>query len=289
MKTKLIIDTSTITSSKGLPEFVTVVPLAIIENNAGVETVYDDVETISIDNIKNGLRENKTYKTSQPNLAYIYDAIEKDYQKYNRIIINPIASGISSTYSTILGILKEVDKDNKVLLLDSKHCSYRGWMYNQTLFQMIKDNKSNDEILAFTKEFESKHGLFFFLTNIDFLIKGGRVSNFKGFIAKKIGLIISIFWIDGGLKSLGKDKSMTKLFDKSIKLELGHKKKQIEDIFKVTYYYNKNEDEAKFSSFLKEIKSKYPHIKMEYVDYSLPSAIYVHTGDGGIYFDIYFK
>ncbi len=290
MKTKLIIDTSTITSLDKLPSFVDVVPLAVIEKkDKEEEKVYDDIKEISIKKIRDGINSGISYKTSQPNIANIIDTIEKDYEKYDRIIINPISSGISSTYNTILGILPEVDKDKKVLLLDSTVASYMGWVFNQKLFKMIEEDKSNDEIIALIDEYYKNHSLFFFLTNIDYLVKGGRLSNFKGFIAKKINLIIGIFWREGSLKPLAKDRSFEKLFDSSLKLELNFKNKKIEDIDKITYHFNKEEESKIFEKNLIDIREKYKNLKIEYVEYELPGAIFVHTGSGGIYFDIFFK
>lgn len=290
MKTKFIIDSSTIISRDNLPDFVEVLPLVVIVNDKGKETPLLDIDEIGIDEIIKEIDGTKIFKTSQPIIASMYDLIEKDYDKYDRIIIHTISKGISSTLDTMKMVIKEVDKDNKVVLLDVQLVSYGGWRLNQELFELIKKDVSTEDILKYAESFRIKHGNFFFLTNIDFLIKGGRLSSFKGFIAKKIGLVISIFWRGESLKPLAKDKSIVTLFEKSIEKELKFHNKKLEDIKEVVYNYNKEKEHNKFKDSIEEIKKKNKNINFVWEpDYKVPGAIFVHVGSGGIFFDVFFK
>ena len=288
MKTKLIIDSSTIVSRDKLPSFVEVLPLVVIVNEEGNEKALLDIDEINIDQIREEIDGSKIFKTSQPNIASMYELIEKDYDKYDRIIIHTISSGISSTIDTMKMVIKEVDKDSKVFLLDAKLVSYGGWRLNLELFELIKKDVSTEDILKNVENFTKKHGTFFFLTNIDFLVKGGRLSSFKGFIAKKIKLVISIFWRYDTLKPLEKDKSIVSLFKKSINAELKFHNKKVEDIKEVVYNYN-TKDHEKFKSFIEEIKKENDKINFVWDEYKVPGAIYVHVGSGGIFFDVFFK
>lgn len=288
MKTKLIIDSSTIVSRDKLPSFVEVLPLVVIVNEEGNEKALLDIDEINIDQIREEIDGSKIFKTSQPNIASMYELIEKDYDKYDRIIIHTISSGISSTIDTMKMVIKEVDKDSKVFLLDAKLVSYGGWRLNLELFELIKKDVSTEDILKHVENFTKKHGTFFFLTNIDFLVKGGRLSSFKGFIAKKIKLVISIFWRYDTLKPLEKDKSIVTLFKKSINTELKFHNKKVEDIKEVVYNYN-TKDHEKFKGFIEEIKKENDKINFVWDEYKVPGAIYVHVGSGGIFFDVFFK
>ena len=288
MKTKLIIDSSTIVSRDKLPSFVEVLPLVVIVNEEGNEKALLDIDEINIDQIREEIDGSKIFKTSQPNIASMYELIEKDYDKYDRIIIHTISSGISSTIDTMKMVIKEVDKDSKVFLLDAKLVSYGGWRLNLELFELIKKDVSTEDILKNVENFTKKHGTFFFLTNIDFLVKGGRLSSFKGFIAKKIKLIISIFWRYDTLKPLEKDKSIVSLFKKSINAELKFHNKKVEDIKEVVYNYD-TKDHEKFKGFIEEIKKENDKINFVWDEYKVPGAIYVHVGSGGIFFDVFFK
>ena len=288
MKTKLIIDSSTIVSRDKLPSFLEVLPLVDIVNEEGNEKALLDIDEINIDKIREEIDGSKIFKTSQPNIASMYELIEKDYDKYDRIIIHTISSGISSTIDTMKMVIKEVDKDSKVFLLDAKLVSYGGWRLNLELFELIKKDVSTEDILKNVENFTKKHGTFFFLTNIDFLVKGGRLSSFKGFIAKKIKLVISIFWRYDTLKPLEKDKSIVSLFKKSINAELKFHNKKVEDIKEVVYNYN-TKDHEKFKGFIEEIKKENDKINFVWDEYKLPGAIYVHVGSGGIFFDVFFK
>ena len=288
MKTKLIIDSSTIVSRDKLPSFVEVLPLVVIVNEEGNEKALLDIDEINIDKIREEINGSKIFKTSQPNIASMYELIEKDYDKYDRIIIHTISSGISSTIDTMKMVIKEVDKDSKVFLLDAKLVSYGGWRLNLELFELIKKDVSTEDILKNVENFTKKHGTFFFLTNIDFLVKGGRLSSFKGFIAKKIKLIISIFWRYDTLKPLEKDKSIVTLFKKSINTELKFHNKKVEDIKEVVYNYD-TKDHEKFKGFIEEIKKENDKINFVWDEYKVPGAIYVHVGSGGIFFDVFFK
>lgn len=288
MKTKLIIDSSTIVSRDKLPSFVEVLPLVVIVNEEGNEKALLDIDEINIDQIREEIDGSKIFKTSQPNIASMYELIEKDYDKYDRIIIHTISSGISSTIDTMKMVIKEVDKDSKVFLLDAKLVSYGGWRLNLELFELIKKDVSTEDILKHVENFKKKHGNFFFLTNIDFLVKGGRLSSFKGFVAKKIKLVISIFWRYDTLKPLEKDKSIVSLFKKSINAELKFHNKKVEDIKEVVYNYN-TKDHEKFKGFIEEIKKENDKINFVWDEYKVPGAIYVHVGSGGIFFDVFFK
>ena len=108
-------------------------------------------------------------------------------------LIHTTSSAISRTTDTMKMVIKEVDKDSKVFLLDAKVVSHGGWRLNLELYELIKKGVSTEDILKNVENVTKKHGTFFFLTNIVFLVKGARLSSSEGFIAKKMNLIISIF------------------------------------------------------------------------------------------------
>ena len=71
-------------------------------------------------------RRYNVHKRIREDAKLIYELIEKDYDKYDRIIFHTISSGISCTIDTMKMVIKEVDKDSKVFLLDAKLVSYGG-------------------------------------------------------------------------------------------------------------------------------------------------------------------
>ena len=50
-------------------------------------------------------------------------------------------------------VIKEVDKDSKVFLLDAKLVSYGGWRLNLELFELIKKDVSTEDILKHVENF----------------------------------------------------------------------------------------------------------------------------------------
>ena len=124
-----------------------------------------------------------------------------------------------------------------------------GWRLNLELFELIKKDVSTEDILKNVENFPKKHGTFFFLTNIDFLVKGGWLSSFKGFIANKIKLIISIFCRYDTLNPLENDKPIVTLFKKSINTEFKFTNKTVVDSQEVVDKYN-TKDHDRFKSFI---------------------------------------
>ena len=124
MKTKLIIHSSTIVSRDKLPSFVEVLPLVVIVNEEGNEKALLDIDVINIAQISEEIDGSKIFTTSQPNIASMYELIEIDDDKCDRIIIHTISCGILRTMDKMETETKEGVKNREVIIIKELYYLY---------------------------------------------------------------------------------------------------------------------------------------------------------------------
>src|SRR6056297_4259400 len=153
---------------------------------------------------------------------------------YTHIISIHISSGLSGTSNTCKMVSKEIE-GIKIELIDSKMLSMglgRLVLYAQELVD--KGENNFESIVKMVKEKVDNIDLFFIVSTLKYLKKGGRIGKVSGTIAELLNIkpIISIdkegeyFTFD---KVRGRARSLKKMF-KIIKSRLKEKKKYLVDV-----------------------------------------------------------
>lgn len=141
----------------------------------------------------------KPPQTSQPSPYDFIEVYKKLLKNFEKIISIHISSKLSGTYSSALMAKKELDKNDRILILDSKNASGALGLVVYIASILIKEGKSFFEVINYLKNIVDKIFTIFILDNLQMLEAGGRIGkakyllgsilNFKPVLALKSGII----------------------------------------------------------------------------------------------------
>ena len=259
------------------------IPLILTEKNGSEITEYEDLVTITTDEVFNKLAQGKDISTSQMKFGNALLLVEELLEKYEDVFLIGLSKGLSGSYHTWLQIKEEIGSNN-FHVFDSNEVGHGIYeMIIQLKELYLKQKKSIDEIHEFVKKWNDRRQAQLIVNDIDSLIKGGRVSILKGKIAKLLHIKISVTF-KSDLDFFEKSSSLEKITDKSL-LNIDKTNNFIEKgVRKILFFKNFSNDNFKeFNEFrslcINWLKDKNVEFNDEDIlDTILPSVITVHTG-----------
>lgn len=202
---------------------VAIAPLHIVWPNGDQEDDTRDLEKIQ-DFYKRVSTAKELPKSSQPSVGEfvsLYREIEKD--GYEQILAICISTKLSGTYDSALSAAKEVKIP--VFVIDSKLASAAVPLPARRARELEKEGLSAQKIVQLLEQ-DIKNGRYkaiFYVSNFDFLVKGGRVSRMQGFFGSLLNIHVGL-WIDpeGKLvpfeKARGTKRAQEMLINKALDL-----------------------------------------------------------------------
>ena len=106
---------------------------------------------------------------------------------YDSIIMVTISGGLSGYY----GLARRVGEDfpgKKITVLDSKHISVTQGLIVLRIADAIRSGLSHDEIVAAAEHWISSTRLWIDIRTLKYMVRSGRVSPVKGFLAKALNI-----------------------------------------------------------------------------------------------------
>lgn len=250
---------------------------------------YDDDlwETMVSDDFYRAMEEGADTKTSQVNAGEFEEYFETFLKEGKDIIHVTLASGISGVLNSALiakGILEERYPDRKIYVIDSLTASSGYGLLMEKLADLRDSGMSVDELAAWTEENKLKVQTWFFVTDLKYLVRGGRVSKVAGFMGNVLN-ICPLLNIDEEGKLIPRQKIRGK--KKVIEVLVN----QMETFAEDGLDYSKSvnivhsacpEDAQKVAELVKE---RFPKIEKVSV-YCMGPTIGSHTGPGtvGLFF-----
>lgn len=141
----------------------------------------------------------KLPKTSQPSPAD-FEKLFKDYidKSYEEIIVLCISTALSGTYNSALIAAKSFDIP--IHVIDTKVASSAAGLLALKAARLTKKGLASKEIVKIISEDIKKRNFHaaFYVSNFDFLVKGGRVSKLQGFLGGMLRLKVGIFINENG-------------------------------------------------------------------------------------------
>jgi len=177
-----------------------------IDDNEYVSKSY-----LTFDEMKdfyNKMREGHITKTSQIT-PFIYVEYLSDYAKRGEnILYLTLSSGLSNTYNSALlakGELEDEYKDFKMMVVDSKGATGGIGLLAEIASKNKENGMSLEDNYNFMDSIKNKLKHWFYVDDLKYLKRGGRVSGSKAFIAQTLN-IKPIMCVDeeGKLKAIGK-------------------------------------------------------------------------------------
>lgn len=158
-------------------------------------------------------------KTSQPTPAefsVLYEKILKE--GYSEILSVCVSSTMSGTYSSAEIAAKNFP--GKIEVIDTKMASSANALVCRRARELSDQGFAVGKVKAtLEKEIkEHRFGAYFYVSDFEFLKKGGRVSRFASFLGSMLKLRVSIFIAeDGNMLPFAKNKGVQKTQDSLIK------------------------------------------------------------------------
>lgn len=182
---------------------ITVVPLTIMIDN----TVYIDGETITRDDFMDEMAAAQNLpKTSQPavgTFADVFDKLTADGSEVLAIHMTETISGTVNSSRQAAQIAK-----GKVTVIDSQFTDRAMAFQALVAAEMAEAGKDMKTILDKLEQVRDNTTLVLGVTNLDNLVKGGRLSRVSGLISSFLNIKVILQLQNGELKALRKGRGM---------------------------------------------------------------------------------
>ena len=172
------------------------------------DDVFLDKLTLTPSQFYNMLKETDTMpQSSQPDRQYITGLYDHLTTYYDKIISVHLSSQLSGAYNTTKSIIQKYE-ENEIYALDSKHLSASEGLITLRIARAIERGESYQSIIHKAQKWVQKTNILTDIDSLKYMVKGGRVSPLKGFLAQLINLkpIVSVNK-DGKGVALGKSFS----------------------------------------------------------------------------------
>ncbi|MBN1273314.1 MAG: DegV family EDD domain-containing protein [Candidatus Aminicenantes bacterium] len=152
------------------------------------KSLFLDRITLMADRFYSLLKTSKEHPTtSLPNIATIQNMLSFLATHYESIFVVSISAKLSGTYESFCKAAKSM-KEKKISVIDSRHLSVSQGLVVKRILDAIREGKSHKEILAKTQEWVAKTRILVDIRTLKYMVRGGRVSPLKGFIANILNL-----------------------------------------------------------------------------------------------------
>ena len=217
---------------------VDIVPLYLIWSDGTSEK--DDTRDFEelkkfYEKLKNAMELPKSSQPTVEDWKAKYEEVKQ--QGYDGILVITISSNMSGTFNSASLAAQEVDFPVKVI--DSRQASTAispMARFARELFNQGADLETTAQELQKAMA-EKRFGAFFYVSDFSFLVKGGRVSKFTGFVGSMLKIRVAIYINDEGeMVPFGKARGFKAALDEVLKKseEQGFKPGDTVDIYLVS-------------------------------------------------------
>ena len=186
------------------------------------EYYYDLGKNTDLKKFYQAIRDGAIPKTMALNPQEYYEIIEKHYAAGNDVLYVSFSHAMSGTFNhlnTALNMLAEKYPDRKTTVFNTNSISLGAGIQMEYAAELKNKGASDEEILAFLKEFTNRSAVYFVVDDLMHLKRGGRLSGFAAFAGTLLSLkpILTID-AEGKLgvleKVAGKKKAIRNIADK---------------------------------------------------------------------------
>ena len=183
---------------------------------------YVDFKTFESKKFYDMLRGGTLPKTSAISPERYKEYFEPFLKEGNDILYVHFSKAMSGTFNALnvaLEDLKETYPDRTVYLIDTKGITILAYLIGCEIGELVKQGKTIDEILEWSKEEINKTAVYFYADNLNFFKASGRVSNLSALMGNLFGFhpIISM-GIDGMMTGVGKARGRVKSLQRIVNI-----------------------------------------------------------------------
>jgi DegV family protein with EDD domain len=276
-KIALVFDSSADIGEKAIKD-VYVLPLAIIEEVDGKQKTFKDGVDISTNEMLKGLKDGRSFKTSQTVPADAMSLFDKLSAEYEQVFVFPIPKTLSGNYNSLKLFAQEY---KNISVFEQPMVAGMMRFTIIDLLEKIKNGEisSEKDVEKYLKDVEKKRMGAVVVSDMSYLVKGGRVSAAKGMFAKLFGIIAvltldykGLNFYDKTTKEANVPTIIADAFTKCIK----YKPENVKRVCILTS--GMSDEKFNMSVLEKLIKEKFVVKDAEVFYGKLPSIIAAHVG-----------
>jgi DegV family protein with EDD domain len=215
-------------------------------------------------------------KSAQPPLGSVQSLFSFLATHYESILAVHISDGLSGAFR-LSQEAANVVQNKKIDVLNSKHLSASLGLIVLRISHAVRDGKKHGEIVKAAEEWIGKTKILVDIQTLKYMVRGGRVSPLKGFVAKILNLkpIVSL---DSEGKATASGKSFSRKSNmKKIVGKIGKMSKE-QRLWNYSIVHAKNLDRA--NQYAKRLKQEVHRDPLYIMDIS--PVIGVHNGIGAV-------
>jgi len=214
--------------------------------------------------------------TSLPTPATV-DAVFKQIAAdgYDKVIAVLISSGLSGTYETVRSFGPNPE-GLEAHYVDTKNIGIGSGFSAIRAGELIEQGLPFDEVCSQVEEAARNTKLFFCVSTLDYLVKGGRIGRVSGMVGTILDLKPVIACDEDGIyytvaKARGRKKSLKLALEEAVKFAEGAKE------YNITVMHGAAQEEA--DELLATMKERLPDYRIA-IEGQITPALVVHTGPG---------
>lgn len=241
------------------------------------ETLFLDKVTISQEQFYTLLQTHPEHpKSSQPTRQSIQSLFSFLGSHYESIIVINISDKLSGAFR-LSQEASSVIEDKRISVVDSRQLSVSLGLLVCRIAEAIREGKSHSEIAGLAEEWVSKTKILVDIQTLEYMVRGGRVSPLKGFLAKALNLkpIITLD-SEGKATASGKSFSRGQNMKKIVGLIKGMKEKGEFWNYAIVHAQNRGRADMYAEKLTKELETE-PLYTMD-----ISPVVGVHNGIGAV-------
>ncbi|MBO9129220.1 DegV family protein [Bacillus sp. 165] len=230
MKVKIITDSAADLPKDLLQKYdIDVIPLCVYDT--ATEEEYLDGVTLQPDELFRHMQEGTVYKTSLPAYESIHTTLAAYAQKQIPCMYLAFSSELSGTYQSAVLItdeIKEVYPEADIDVVNTKCASIGQGLVVLKAAEMAGKGISKKEIMNDTVLYANQMEHIFTVGDLQYLVRGGRVSKVAGFIGGLLNIKPILHVEDGKLIPIEKLRGRKKVLQRMVAL-MGERSEDLEN------------------------------------------------------------
>lgn len=255
----------------------------------GVEYEDDFGKTISYHDFYEKMKNGSSTKTSQVTAGEFTNYFEKFLMEGKDILHLTLSAGISGVYNSACSAasqLREKYPDRKIIVINSVSGSSGLGLLMDKLADLKAAGMNIDELAKYAEDRKLEVHHWFFSSNLDFYVKGGRIKKSSAFVASLLH-ICPVLELSGKGEIVVKEKAIT------AKMAISHLIKKMklyaenQEQYSGKVFICHAESENYANSLKEKVLSTFPNVKEENIKiFPVGTTIGSHTGPGtaGLFF-----
>lgn len=281
MKIHIIVDSSADLPENLIQQYeIPIIPLRIYDE---MENEYTDGITLKPNELLSRMKNGERFTSSLPSYESIYDTLIRNCEEGNASIYLACSSDLSGTYNFAqLVKLDIVEKYPNAIIevIDTRSVSLGIGVLVVDLIKNMKNGDSLDQIIRKLNEKIHKINHIFTVDDLQYLIRGGRVGKFAGFLGGMLNINPIMEVAEGKFNPLEKVRGRKKALHRIVEIMKLRKSEQNDEAVGIVY----GEKDELIENFIDQIQKTIGNQQL--IINSVGSAVGVHTGPSalGIFF-----